>query len=253
MIRPASWRVILALAALLAVAGCASSSGTLFGQQADKASRINAQLGANYLQQGNLQQAKEKIEKALDQDPKNPDAHSAAALLYMRLNEPAMARGYFEEALDLDPANPHLQNNYGTFLCRNGEPVEGMRHFLRAAENPLYDTPAYAYANAGRCAREGGRSDEARRHLRAALEADPRMGSALYSLAELELDEGRAEHASRYIERYHGVAAPGAESLWLAVRIERALGNTEAARRHGLQLLRNFQDSEQANRFLETR
>lgn len=244
---------MLALAVLLAVVGCASITGTPYNRQVEKASRINAQLGANYLQQGNLQQAKEKIDKALSQDRDNPDAHSAAALLYMRLNEPATAREHFETAIDLDPGNPQLQNNYGTFLCDHGEHVDGIRYFLKAAENPLYQTPAYAYANAGRCAREAGRADEARRHLRGALEIDPRMASALYALAELELEQGRAEHAGRHIERYHGVARAGPESLWLAIRIERALGNAEAARKHGLRLLRDFPDSHQADRFLETR
>lgn len=253
MIGPASAGVPFALAVLLALAGCASTSDGPYERQLHKASQLNAQLGANYLQRGNLQQAKDKIDKALDQDPENPDAHAAAALLNMRLNEPERAREHFETALDLDPSAPQVQNNYGTFLCEHGEYATGMRYFLKAAENPLYGTPAYAYANAGRCAREAGQVEEARRHLRSALEADPRMASALYALAELEMERGRVDHAARYIERYHDAASPGPESLWLAVRVERALGNAEAARKHGVQLLRDFPDSEQADRFLETR
>lgn len=253
MRRPAHGRTILALAALLALAGCASSPDTPYARELHKASRLNAQLGANYLQRGNLQQAKEKIDKALDQDPDNPEAHAAAALLNMRLNEPATARRHFETALELDPSRPQVQNNFGTFLCEHGENARGMRYFLKAAENPLYDTPAYAYANAGRCAREAGRIDDARQHLRSALDVDPRMASALYALAELEMDEGRVTHAGRYIERYHGVANAGPESLWLAIRIQRALGNAEAARKHGMRLLRDFPDTVQADRFLETR
>lgn len=246
--------VALALAALLALAGCASSpDATPYGRELRKASRLNAQLGANYLQQGNLQQAKEKIDKALDQDADNPSAHAAAGLLNMRLNEPDLARRHFETALDLDPSNPQVQNNYGTFLCDQGEHAEGIRHFLKAAENPLYETPAYAYANAGRCAREAGRADEARGYLRRALDANPRMASALYALADLEMEQGRPEHAGRYIGRYHEVARAGPESLWLAVRVQRALGNAEAAREHGVRLLRDFPESDQADRFLETR
>lgn len=245
--------MILALAALLALAGCAAPLDTPYSRELQKASRLNAELGANYLQQGNLKQAKEKIDKALDQDPDNPEAHAAAALLNMRLNEPATARAHFETALDLDPTRPQVQNNFGTFLCEHGDHARGMEYFLKAAENPLYDTPAYAYANAGLCAREAGRIDDARQNLRNALEADPRMASALYTLADLELEQGRATHAGRYIERYHGVANAGPESLWLALRIQRALGNAEAAREHGIRLLRDFPDSDEADRFLETR
>lgn len=251
--RPASGGVALALVVLLVLGGCTTSSGGPYERQVQKASRLNAQLGANYLQQGRLQQAKDKIDKALEQDPDNPEAHAAAAMLNMRLKQPARAREHFETALDLDPSAPQVQNNYGTFLCEHGEHAAGIRYFLEAADNPLYDTPAYAYANAGRCAREAGRVEEARRHLRSALEADSRMGSALYGLAGLEMEAGRPEHAARHIERYHEVAKPGPESLWLAIRIERARGNAEAAREHGVTLLREFPDTDQADRFLETR
>lgn len=251
--RPASGGVVLALVVLLVLGGCATSSDSPYERQLHKASRLNAQLGANYLQQGRLQQAKDKIDKALEQNPDNPEAHAAAAMLNMRLKQPARAREHFETALDLDPSEPQVQNNYGTFLCEHGEHAAGIRYFLEAADNPLYDTPAYAYANAGRCAREAGQVEEARRHLRSAVEADSRMGSALYGLAELELEAGRPEHAARHIERYHEVAEPGPETLWLTIRIERARGDAEAAREHGETLLREFPDTDQADRFLETR
>ncbi|MEF8833735.1 MAG: type IV pilus biogenesis/stability protein PilW [Halofilum sp. (in: g-proteobacteria)] len=238
---------------LLLLVGCATSSEPQFASSPEKASRINAQLGANYLQSGQLERANAKLRKALDQDSKNVDAHTAFALLNMRLGKPDEARDHFETALDLDPESPQIHNNYGTFLCGEGEYDEGIEQFLKAADNRLYDTPAYAYANAGRCAREAGRDDEARGYFRQALELNPRLPSALIESSELALEAGQPELAAEYFSRYSEVAEQGPDTLWLGVRIERALGDREGAKEYGLQLLRRFRDSEQAQQFLDTR
>jgi len=241
--------------AVLLLGGCASTqqSESQSDSEMAKASQINAELGLKYLRNGDLQVAKEKLDKAIAQDPDNPDAHAAFALLSMQLDNPEEAREHFDTALDARPDDPKLLNNYGTFLCEAGDYDAGIERFIRAAENPLYDTPAYAYANAGRCAQDAGRPQEAREYLRQALEADSRMASALLDLAQLEYDQGRLRQARSYVERYHDVATEAPDSLWLAIRIERRLGDRQAAETLGKTLVREYPDSQQANRFLETR
>lgn len=239
------------LAALLA-AGC-TTTPTAGEQSLTKAAQLNAQLGANYLQQGNLTQANEKLTKALRQDDENVDAHATFALLQMELGKPDKARHHFRKALDLAPDDPQLHNNYGTFLCNQGDYEDGIGQFLRAAENRLYTTPEYAYANAGMCARDAGRPNDARRYLRKALEIEPRMPSALRELAVLEYDRDRPATARTYLSRYHEAFEPSAQTLLLATRLERRLGNEEQARAFGRKLLRNFPDSAEAERFLEER
>lgn len=246
-------RVPALIAIVLLLAACASSEPERYERSMKKASQVNAQLGAQYLQAGNLQRADAKLRKALEQNSDNVDAHVAYALLNMRLDKPEEARKHFERALDLDADSPQTQNNYGTFLCNQGEHERGIKLFLEAAANGLYDTPAYAYANAGRCARSAGRDEDARKYLRKALELNPRLPTALIESAELALATGRPAQASEYFERYNEVAEASPQTLWLGVRIERAMGDRTGAKEYGIQLLRNFRDSEQAQRFLETR
>lgn len=250
-------RFIVVAILLTLVVGCSTTDGGDNNGQyrisLKKASQVNAQLGANYLQAGHLQRADAKLRKALEQDRRNVDAHTAFALLNMRLGKPEKARDHFETALDLEPDSPQIQNNYGTFLCGEGEHDKGIEQFLKAADNRLYDTPAYAYANAGRCARAAGRDDEAREHLRRALRINPRLPTALIESAELALATGRPEQAAEFFARYNEVAETGPETLWLGVRIERALGDRAGAREYGVQLLRQFRDSDEAQQFLDTR
>lgn len=246
-------RTITLVLLLGLLVGCASGPEPRYQISLKEASRANAQLGANYLQQGQLQRADSKLRKALDQDSENVDAHTAFALLNMRLDKPDTARSHFETALDLDPESPQIHNNYGTFLCGQGEYDKGIEQFLKAAKNRLYDTPAYAYANAGRCALEAGRDDEARDYLRQALRINPRLPTALLRSSELALKDGQPRQAANYFSRYSKVAEQGPETLWLGVRIERALGDREGANEYGVQLLRRFRDSDEAQRFLDTR
>lgn len=246
-------RFIVVLMLLVLIGGCASSEEPRYKTSLKKASQVNAQLGANYMQSGELQRADSKLRKALEQDSDNVDAHTAFALLNMRLDKPDTARSHFEKALDLDPDSPNIHNNYGTFLCDEGEYDKGIAQFLKAAENRLYDTPAYAYANAGRCARAAGRDDEARDYLRQALRVNPRLPTALIESSELALEADEPKQAADYFSRYSEVAQHGPETLWLGVRIERSLGDRKAAKEYGLQLLRNFRDSDEAQQFLDTR
>ena len=253
MIGPGVRWLLAVIAPLMMFAGCATSSEPQYASSPKKASQINAQLGANYLQSGQLQRANSKLRKALEQDGENVDARTAFALLNMLLGKPEVARDQFETALDLDLDSPQIHDNYGAFLCDEGEHDKGIEQFLKAAENRLYSTPAHAYANAGRCARAAGRDDEARGYFRQALELNPRLPSASFQSSELAIEDGLPRMAAEYFSRYSEVAQQGPETLWLGVRIERALGDREGATEYGLQLLRRFRDSEQAQQFLETR
>ena len=61
----------------LLLAACASNS-----QHKDKpheAAVYNVQLGLAYMNQGELERAKEKLDRALTQDPNSADVHSARA------------------------------------------------------------------------------------------------------------------------------------------------------------------------------
>ena len=98
---------LIATLLLCAVSACSSSSTKpLSTPQPDRASEINLDLGIDYFRKGNLAAAKDKIDKAVEQNPRNARAQSTAGLLYDRLNEPKKSDSHFEKAIALDPKNP---------------------------------------------------------------------------------------------------------------------------------------------------
>jgi type IV pilus biogenesis/stability protein PilW len=111
-----------------------------------QAAKYNVQLGTAYLQQGNYPLAKEKLERALKQNPKDPDVHTSLGLLYDRTGDSKLADKHYSEALRLSPDKPDLVNNYAVYLCKNGRVDEGVDKFMLVAKNKFYRTPACACA-----------------------------------------------------------------------------------------------------------
>jgi type IV pilus assembly protein PilF len=128
-------------------------AGTRRRIKAEDAAIYNTQLGINYMHQGELAVSKDKLDRAVKQDPDYAPAHSARAMLYDRLGNPEVADDEFRTALRLAPHDPDMINNYAVYLCQNGRTDEGVKRFKEAAGNALYRTPEAAYTNAGVCLR----------------------------------------------------------------------------------------------------
>lgn len=215
-------------------------------QQADARTRadLRTQLGAGYYELRNFRVALEELQEALRIDPTFVPAHNVLALVYMELREDGLAQQSFERALQLSPQDSETNNNYGWFLCQRKRYDEAMKHFMIAVKNPLYQTPEKAFINAGVCSRERGDIAGAIQHLQRALALQPGNGTAHYQLAEIAFARGQVREARDHMNEIVKSGAPfNAEALWLALRIERMLGNTEAEASYGVQLRRNFPKS----------
>jgi type IV pilus assembly protein PilF len=239
-------------AMVLGIAGCASNSDKLRKPEPDRASEINLEIGIDHLRKGNLPQAKEKIDRALEQNPRNAKAQMAAGLLYDRLGETKKADAHFDRALALDPKNPELANNYAAFLCKNERYQRGEKFALQAATNPLYATPEIAYVNAGNCAQNAKDLKRAEGYYRQAIAAQPRFAAGLFALAELELQQQNYLSARAFLERYLAVSRTSPSTLWLGVRIERGLGNTAAANQYAQRLKNEFPSAAETRLLLQS-
>jgi len=186
--------------------------------QDQKASAVNVQLGIGYLQQNKLELASQKLDKALRQDPESASAHNAYAILQERLGQLELAENHYEKATKLDRNNSQAANNYGAFLCKNGRERESEKYFLQALDNPLYNTPEYAYTNAAICLLKTGEVSSAKEYLRKALTERSDFSPALLTMGGLLFNEMDYEGARLYLDRYHLVAQPSPRSLWLSIQ-----------------------------------
>jgi type IV pilus assembly protein PilF len=219
----------LLLAPCLILAGCISTETNPVEVSMEDAARANLQLGAAYLQRNDLALAREKLEKAVEQDPDLPAARAYLGLVYERIGNQKDARRQYAAAIRLAPDEPSIVNTYGGYLCRQGERREGIEYFLRAARNPLYRTPEAAYVNAAVCARGIPDPEAAEDYLRRALGVNASSRAALLQLADLSMETGQALQARAFLQRYHDAGPATADSLALSVRAETALGDHDAA------------------------
>lgn len=206
----------------------------------------NLRLGTAYMEQGDFEKSLEKLEKALSADPNYFATLNVMGVLHQRMGRNEDAGEYFKRALSASPEEPATLNNYGQFLCATGRLDEAEDLFLRAAQNPLYNTPEIAYTNAGQCAMKNGRDDAAEEYFRQALEKEPQMSLALIKMSEINFDKGNHLSARAYLQRYTENNPHTPRSLWLGVRIERALGDRDAEASYALLLKNNYPDSQEA-------
>ena len=238
------------LVALLAiVGGCVTvgddvqrSEGSL-----EEAAEINYQLGSQYLRQGDLKLARERLERSIEQNPDMPGAHIALALVYEQTGDPERANGEYRRALRVAPKDANALNSYAVFLCKSGRYDEGQRYFQRSAETPTNLAPEVAYTNAGVCALEVPDTASAEVHFRNALKRNAVFGDALLQLSALSLARDDSFRARAFVERFEAAHDMTAEALLLAVRIEKAAADRTAMLRYAKRLKREFPDSREAS------
>jgi len=243
------------LPAVLMLSSCVSSGGgsgsnslhkNSAAQEREEAARVNTELGQRYLEQGKLDIAMEKLERALEIDPTYANAHTVIGLLYERINDTKNAELHYRRAVELLPKLGAPNNNYGQILCNQGRLDEADKYFQRAVADPFYKTPDQAYSNAGVCLLRAGKVDQAEMDFRKAIETNPNSATALFRLASALYQKNDFFKARAFIQRFEALGPEDAESLYLAHNIEAKLGNADSAREYARRLKQQFPDSQQA-------
>jgi type IV pilus assembly protein PilF len=244
---------MIGLSAFLLTA-CVTTTGPelMPAEQPGEAAEINLRLGAEYVRQGKLDLAQEKLEKAIEQNPNLASAHTYLALVYDQLGDDAKAEKHYQRALRLQPGDATIANQYGAYLCRHNREKDAVRYFDEAAKDRRYRTPEVALTNAGVCLLRVPNQDGAEAYFRKALAAKPNFVDALWNMTRLSYDRANYLQARAFLQRYAEVGPMGAEALWLGVRVERSLGDSEAAQRYAHKLKVEYPESDEARLLAES-
>jgi len=255
------WRksvLALVLAPILSLVGCAMSpsNAKVTGSasrlpvvalaDAQKRADIRLQLALDYYGLAQFSVAVEQANLALQAMPDLVEAYSVRALAHMALKQPGQAEHDFRRTLELAPGNPEFANNYGWFLCSDAvdhRENEAIRFLEQAADHRAYASPARALSNAGVCSLRLGDAVAAERYFMRALQFESTHAAANLNLSKLYFDRAEFEQAHRHI----GLASKNdvlrEDALWLAIRIERKLGNQIAENDLAVQLRRRYPSS----------
>jgi type IV pilus assembly protein PilF len=220
--------------------------------RAQASAKIHTELAAAYYERSQLGIALEEIATALQMEANYAPAYSVRGLIYMTLREDAQAEDNFQRSLSIDNKDSESHNNYGWFLCQRGKESESIKHFMAALKNPLYGTPERAYLNSGVCSKKAGNLKDAEEFLQKALIMQPNLSGALLGLADLSVSNADYAGAKSYFMRFEkgSEADLTAENLWLAVRIERGLGDKNSEESYTLQLQKRYPDARETQLIL---
>lgn len=243
----------------LFLSGCANSSGVLgvSGSGNDivtesdepeqrRRARLRLELATGYFEQGQTKVALDEIKQALVIDPTYVDAYNLRGLVYMRLNDIAMAESSFRQALAINPRNADVAHNYGWMLCQQARYGDSFRLFAQAVANPTYTGKAKTLMTLGVCQIRAGQPGDAEQSLMQSYELDAGNPVTGYNLAKLLYQRGELTRTQFYIRRLNNSELANAETLWLGVKTERKLNNREAVLQLGEQLKKRFAQSPEA-------
>jgi type IV pilus assembly protein PilF len=244
-------KFILLLGVTLLVACVTTTTGDMSsGASSEEAARLNMDLGISYLRQGDYEEAVVKLEKSIQEEPKNEKAHRALRLAYEQVGDSKGAEKEYRTAVRQSPDDADALNQLASFLCLNGDKSEAQKLFDRALDIPLYQDRAMLYVNAGTCVKS---SDlvQAENYLRNALGLQPDYPDALFQMGEVAYARENYLQARAFIERYVAVSSSTADSLWLAYRVEVALNDPVSAKTFADQLLKQFPVSVEAQMLID--
>nr|VFJ48181.1 MAG: type IV pilus assembly protein PilF [Candidatus Kentron sp. FW] len=238
---------ILFLLVLLPIIGCVTDTGlsntTDRETQKNHLAALHTQMAIAYMEEGNLELARERLERALAIKADHPEAHNALGSLYQRLNEPEKAERHYRHAISFNPSYSNACNNLGVLLCVTDRQMEADGYFLKAIANPHYRKPEVAMGNAGDCAYSTGNLQKAETYFRRALSFSMKLPGPLLRMAELSFSKGHGLAAREYLQRYLDIGTHSPRSLWLGIRIENLLDNQDAVSSYALLLRTHHPDS----------
>lgn len=245
------------LAAALLLGGCVQSGPvptasaeprTTFDQaDADRRAANRMELASLYYARGQYETALDETKQALAAKPELGTAFNLRGLIYAAMGEERLAEESFQRALAINPRDADAMHNRAWFQCQSRRYDEAERGFEQALAQPQYRDQTRTLLAQGVCLARAGKLDAAEQKLTRAFELDTGNPTTALNLAEVLHRRGQSERARFYIQRVNQREEwTSAGSLYLALRIERRLGNGPAVDALAQQLRNRFPQSPEA-------
>lgn len=227
-----------------------STRGGSEAADAERRAKVRLELAGLYLARGQADTALDEVKQAIAAKPDMAEAYSLRGLIYGTLGEVTLADESFRRALQLSPGDGDAMHNYGWFLCQQRQFADAEAQFERALLQSQYRDVVRTLLAQGVCQARAGQWAQSERTLSRSYELDPSNPVTAYNLSEVLLHRGELERARFYVRRINSrPELSTAQSLWLAARIERRLGNIDGLQDYGRQLRDRFPQAPETLQF----
>lgn len=248
----------LVISLAVGLSGCVSITTGPFTDKIseEKAVKSYIALGYGYLDAGKVALAKQRIERALEIQPDNPEVHTVMALIWQKEGEMALAREYFEKAVDERDDIPKTNHLYSDFLISQGECSLAIRYLENVALELNYSERAQIYQNLGICYRQMQQMDKAYKAFKKSQRLNSSLPLAHLNAAELAFERKEYDYAKKSFGAFRKLVAlkkvqHSAQSAYLGVLMARYLKDKDAETAYVKLLYRNFKDTQQFQAFMD--
>lgn len=258
---------MLLIVASVMLSACSPTNNNLAQNDDDftfrriEAAKINSDLALQYLQVGQLKIAKEKIDKALIENPNSDEVANVAGLISIRLNKDDDAEDFFNKSLSINPNSGSALNNYGVFLLQNKyEPKKALSLFYRALQDPYYKTQEVILINIASAkfgafllskkSATANQYDDMVEDIGQALFKNSHYHPAYIKLIEIQTYFKKYGIAKQTVQKLHGLVQPTSYSTYLALKLAIVSNNGIDKENYKRLLLSKFPKSIETREYL---
>lgn len=229
----------------LALTACGTTSASS-NESSSSTADTYVQLGLGYLQEGQKDQARFNLLKAVETDPRSPDAHNAIALLYQSEGEIKLAEDHFKRALSSDADFNQARYNYARMLLGEGRPDDAEQEYLILVDDVNYRLRGQSFFGLGMARKEQENHEGAKEAFMRSYQRDPRLTTSLLELADIAILEEDYVSAKELLDRFEAGTEATPRSLKLGIDLAQRFSDGDAEASYSMSLRNRFPDSREA-------
>lgn len=245
-------RLLSILTAVIVLQACVTTEESRFSRKAspEKAVENYTQLGLGYLQKGRPDWARDRLQRALEINPDDPEANDAMGLVWQTEGELDLAEDSFKKAMSEDPQFTQAKHHLGRLYAKMNQRDEARDLLKEVANDRYYNNRVGAYNDLALNFYRMGNSQGAIEAYSQSLRLAPYNVDALVNISTLLFEAQRYDDSLKYFDRFDRLVERDqtehtAHSLWLGIKLLTIHQQTSRGVAMAAQLKQRFPNSEE--------
>ena len=213
-------------------------------------------LATGYLEQNDLANTKRHLANAENLDNNNSEVFAIWGLVYAQEGEVDLAEEKFQRALRINSNNSQARNNYAAFLFANSRFEDAYEQLEQVVADAEYQARPQAFENLGLAALRLERIDAAENAFSRALQLNFNQLRSSLEMTSINLQKKDVLQARAFYRNYLNLLqlykiGQTAHSLWVGIQLEHTLGNLENVYKYGDELEADFSSATETQLYLQ--